>query len=188
MKIYTRTGDSGETGFIGGRVRKDDSRVEAYGTVDELNSFLGQALSGMVDDKFDDMKGQLLYIQHELFDCGTDLAMLKEGKLSYKVTADMVERLEQWIDQFEQENTAITRFILPGGSQVASLLHICRTVCRRAERRVVTLARRDETNKEVIRYLNRLSDLLFTMARTANLRSGVADIEYERGSEVFKRK
>lgn len=188
MKIYTRTGDSGETGFIGGRVKKDDSRVEAYGTVDELNSFLGQAISLMDEDRYVDMREDLQTIQHELFDCGTDLALLKEGALSYKVTEEMVGRLEQWIDNYDAETAEITRFVLPGGGKISSALHVCRTICRRAERRVVTLASLHSINRNVIRYLNRLSDLLFTLARAANSRDAVPDVEYVRSSDVHRRK
>jgi cob(I)alamin adenosyltransferase len=188
MKIYTRTGDAGQTGVIGGRCSKDDARVEAYGTVDELNSFLGQAISFMEGERFDDLRADLVQVQHELFDCGSDLAVLRPQLRPYKVTAKMVERLERWIDRYDAETPDITRFILPGGSKVSALLHVCRTVCRRAERRVVTLAREQEINAEVLRYLNRLSDLFFTVARAANHREGVGDVEYERSAEVFRRK
>ncbi|MCD1262007.1 cob(I)yrinic acid a,c-diamide adenosyltransferase [Paenibacillus athensensis] len=187
MKIYTRTGDAGQTGVIGGRVDKDDARVEAYGTVDELNSFLGQAMSFMDTERFGDLLADLLQVQHELFDCGSDLALLREELRPYKVTAEMVAALEPWIDKYDAETPDITRFILPGGGQVSSALHVCRTVCRRAERRVVTLAREQAINPEVRRYLNRLSDLFFTIARTANFREGVADVEYVRSAEVFRR-
>jgi cob(I)alamin adenosyltransferase len=188
MKIYTRTGDKGQTGVIGGRVDKDDIRVEAYGTVDELNCFVGQAISFMEGDRYADLRADLLQIQHELFDCGSDLALLKKELRPYKVTADMVQQLENWIDKYDAETPDITRFILPGGCAVSSALHVCRTVCRRAERRVVTLSKQQEINEEVRRYLNRLSDLFFTIARTANFREQVPDVEYIRSAEVFRRK
>jgi cob(I)alamin adenosyltransferase len=188
MKIYTRTGDAGQTGVIGGRVDKDDIRVEAYGTVDELNCYLGQAMSVMNPDTFKELLEDLLQVQHELFDCGSDLATIKPELRPFKVTAGMVDTLEAWIDKYDAETPDITRFILPGGNQASSALHICRTVCRRAERRVVTLARTQEINPEVRRYLNRLSDLFFTIARTANFREGVADVEYLRSAEVFRHK
>lgn len=188
MKIYTRTGDAGQTGVIGGRVDKDDERVEAYGTVDELNCFVGQAMTLMDPAKYADMLADLLQIQHELFDCGSDLALLKKELRPYKVTEEMVERLEQWIDRYDGETADITRFILPGGSAVSAALHVCRTVCRRAERRVVTLSRSQEINPPVQKYLNRLSDLFFTIARTANRREGASDVEYERSEEVFRRR
>lgn len=187
MNIYTRTGDEGKTGVIGGRVDKDDVRVEAYGTIDELNCFVGQAISVMNSDKYITLKKDLLQIQHELFDCGSDLAILKPGSRDYKVTAEMVERLEQWIDRYDAETSDIERFILPGGSTASAVLHVCRTVCRRAERRVVTLAKQTEINTEVRRYLNRLSDFFFTVARNANLYEGIQDITYERSGIVFRR-
>ncbi|WP_199615617.1 cob(I)yrinic acid a,c-diamide adenosyltransferase [Paenibacillus alkalitolerans] len=187
MKIYTRTGDAGQTGVIGGRVMKDDVRVEAYGTVDELNSFVGAAVSLMEEPLFADMIEDLAGIQHELFDCGSDLALLKPDLRPYKVTDDMVERLETLIDKYDAETPDITRFILPGGSPVSSALHVCRTVCRRAERRIVTLMRTQEAcNESVRKYVNRLSDLFFTLARTANARAGVGDVEYVRSPDVFR--
>jgi cob(I)alamin adenosyltransferase len=188
MRIYTRTGDAGQTGVIGGRVDKDDDRVEAYGTVDELNCFVGQAVSLMGDARYDGLREDLVEIQQEIFDCGSDLALLKQELRPYKVTADMVDRLEAWIDQYDKEAPEISRFILPGGCAASSALHVCRTVCRRAERRIVTLARTQEINPEVRRYINRLSDLFFTVARAANVRAGVPDVEYVRSANVFRRK
>lgn len=188
MKIYTRTGDTGMTSVIGGRVHKDDLQVEAYGTVDELNCFVGQAISSLQGELFTDMRADLVEIQNELFDCGSDLAFANPEGKTYKVQAELVARLEQWIDQYDEENPEITRFILPGGSSSSSLLHVCRTVCRRAERRVVTLAGTKEINPEVRKYLNRLSDLFFVIARTANARQGIADVEYIRSAEVFHKK
>jgi len=188
MRIYTRTGDAGQTGVIGGRVDKDDVRVEAYGTVDELNCFVGQAMGFLDAERDADLLADLLEIQHELFDCGSDLALLKQELRPYKVTAEMVDRLETWIDKYDAETPDIKRFILPGGNLACSTLHVCRTVCRRAERRVVTLARTQPINEQVRRYLNRLSDLFFTVARTANHRAALPDVEYARSAEVFRRK
>jgi len=188
VNIYTRTGDKGQTGVIGGRVSKDDIRVEAYGTVDELNAFVGQAMGFMDEAKYEDLLNDLLQIMHELFDCGSDLAILKPNSRPYKVSAPMVDHLETLIDKYDAETPDIQKFILPGGSQASSALHVCRTVCRRAERRVVTLANQQEINHEVLRYLNRLSDLFFTVARTANFREGCGDVEYERSAIVFRRK
>lgn len=186
MKIYTKTGDEGETSIIGGRVSKDDIRVEAYGTVDELNSFVGQAAALCADRLFADLKGQLAQIQQELFDCGSDLAFARKGRREYKVQAAMVEHLESWMDAFETENPPLEKFILPGGSPLAAALHVCRTVCRRAERRAVALAGEHEINPDVRRYLNRLSDYFFIAARLANTRAGVPETEYERGRKVFR--
>lgn len=187
MTIYTRTGDAGQTSVIGGRVGKDDVRVEAYGTIDELNSFVGQARSLMEDERFADVREQLLEIQHELFDCGTDLAFVKLGDGGkYMVTSEMGQRLEAWIDELQAENPPLEKFILPGGNQLASILHVCRTVCRRAERRAVTLGRSTDINPEAVVYLNRLSDYFFALARTANTRSGITDVEYIRSKKVFR--
>lgn len=189
MKIYTRTGDKGMTGVIGGRVKKDSIRVDAYGTVDELNAFVGQAIVLMDAAKHKEMMDDLTEIQHELFDAGSDLAYVKapEGmELTYKINAEMVTRLEQWIDRYDAECQPLKRFILPGGSPVSAALHVCRTVARRAERRVVTLAEQESINEEVRRYLNRLSDFFFAIARAANVRDGVGDVEYKRGGEVFR--
>jgi len=188
MKIYTRTGDQGQTSVIGGRVYKDDERVEAYGTIDELNSFVGQAVSLAEGEKFDDLREDLLQVQQELFDCGSDLAYVKIDESKYKVTSELWERLEQWVDRYEQENPELERFILPGGSQLAAVLHVCRTVCRRAERHVVTLSHKTEINEDVLKYINRLSDFFFTVARTANARPAVPDIEYLRSRKVFGKK
>jgi cob(I)alamin adenosyltransferase len=186
MKIYTRSGDAGQTSIIGGRVDKDDLRVEAYGTVDELNSLIGLAISWMPTEPYADLRADLLEIQHELFDCGHDLALIRAETEHFKVKQEMVDRLETLIDRYEQETPEITRFILPGGSTLSSTLHLCRTVCRRAERRIVTLTKAEQTNDAVRRYLNRLSDLFFTIARVANVRENVADVEYIRSAEVFR--
>ncbi|WP_373229070.1 cob(I)yrinic acid a,c-diamide adenosyltransferase [Cohnella sp.] len=191
MKIYTRTGDEGKTSVIGGRVNKDDVRVEAYGTIDELNSFVGQAASVLArEDKanWDDLLEHLTLIQHELFDCGSDLSYAIPDPAKMKVTHEMTQRLEDWIDLYEAQTPPITRFILPGGSEPAAILHVCRTVCRRAERRVVTLATEQPCPDEVRKYLNRLSDFFFTVARMANSRLQLLDVEYERGAHVFRRR
>ncbi|MFD1953675.1 cob(I)yrinic acid a,c-diamide adenosyltransferase [Paenibacillus thailandensis] len=188
MRLYTKTGDKGETSLIGGRVRKDDIRVEAYGTIDELNSFVGQAASETSRyPELEEMTAALVNIQQELFDCGSDLAYAKPGA-PLKMSAEPARRLEELIDRYIEEAPELTRFILPGGSAAASLLHVCRTVCRRAERRAVTLAAVQEANPEVLVYLNRLSDFFFAAARVANAKLGVPDIEYERSAEVFRKK
>lgn len=226
MRIYTRTGDDGQTGVIGGRLSKDDIRVEAYGTVDEANCFLGQAVSMLDSQRDADIIAILVQIQHELFDCGFDLALMRSTEkgraavdrkgppsagseptsgsaqtvgieqpsgadrtaaLPYRVNADMVKQLEVWIDKYDAETPEITRFILPGGSQAAALLHVCRTVTRRAERWVVSLAKTEPVNPEVRRYLNRLSDLFFTVARAVNVRENVVDVAYERSGNVFRK-
>lgn len=178
MKIYTKTGDGGKTSIIGGRVDKHDLRIEAIGTVDELNCFIGQAIAIMHDHPYADMKRDLSVIQHKLFDCGADLALLHKGDKPYHLHADSVDHLEQWIDRYDTESPELRRFILPGGTQVSAFLHSSRAICRRAERCVVALGQ-DVTINETIRiFLNRLSDLLFVCARAANVREGHADIEY----------
>ncbi|MFF2090962.1 cob(I)yrinic acid a,c-diamide adenosyltransferase [Paenibacillus sp. NPDC058174] len=188
MNLYTKTGDKGETSLIGGRVRKDDIRVEAYGTLDELNAFVGQAAAEMEKhEPLHELVEELIVIQHELFDCGADLAYARPGA-PLKVNAEPAARLETQIDRYSAEAPELTRFILPGGSSAAALLHVCRTVCRRAERLVVTLASEHPANPEVQIYLNRLSDYFFAASRVANARLGVSDIEYVRSAEVFRKR
>ncbi len=190
MKLYTRTGDEGKTSVIGARVAKDDARVEAFGTLDELNASVGMAaalIAGMKDASWDGMLSQLAEIQHELFDCGSDLSYANPEPSKLKVTDEMVLRLEARIDEYEAVTPPIQRFILPGGSPPAAVLHVCRTVCRRAERRIVTLAETQPCPPQVVKYANRLSDYFFAAARAANAALGVPDVEYERGAQVFKR-
>ncbi|MCR2802474.1 cob(I)yrinic acid a,c-diamide adenosyltransferase [Paenibacillus soyae] len=188
MRLYTKTGDKGQTSLIGGRVSKDDVRVEAYGTIDELNSFVGVAQAEAAKhDELQELAGWLVDIQQELFDCGSDLAYAREGA-PFKMNGEPAERLEGWIDRYITEAPEITRFILPGGSAVSSALHVCRTVCRRAERRVVTLAREHAINEDVLIYINRLSDFFFAAARVANAKLAVPDTEYVRSGEVFRKR
>ncbi len=191
MRIYTRTGDEGKTSVIGARVAKDDARVEAYGTIDELNATVGQAVAVIRrdnDGRWDDMLAQLTAIQHELFDCGSDLSYAAPVPEKMKVTDEMAAQLEQWIDQYEDRTPPIARFILPGGSEQAAALHVCRTVCRRAERRIVALAALQPCPQPVVKYVNRLSDYFFAAARAANALLGTQDVEYERGAIVFGRR
>jgi cob(I)alamin adenosyltransferase len=188
MKIYTKTGDNGTTGVIGGRLEKDHPRVEAYGTVDELNSFVGRTLAGLEDQRYADIVRDLGEIQQTLCDCCSDLATLTPKFREYSITPENVAEVEKRIDRYEQETEELEYFIIPGGSQAAADLHLCRTVSRRAERRVVTLSRQDEhLNQEVLRYLNRLSDLFFVLARVCNARAGVSDVHYTRSPKVFRR-
>jgi cob(I)alamin adenosyltransferase len=173
MKIYTKTGDAGETGLFGGpRVAKDHARIEAFGTVDELNSHLGIVRTLPAAAQFDPL---LRRIQCELFDLGAQLAT--PGDSEERITMRHVEAIERAIDEYEGEVEPLKCFILPTGTPLAAELHVARTVCRRAERRVVTLASRLETTipANAIEYLNRLGDLLFVLARLANARDGVAD-------------
>jgi len=173
VKIYTKTGDAGETGLFGGpRVRKDHSRIEAFGTVDELNSHLGAVRTLPAASAFDPL---LRRVQGELFDLGAQLAT--PARADERITAGHVAALEAEIDGHEATLDPLTSFILPTGTPLAAALHVARTVCRRAERRVVSLAMQPETTipPNAIEYLNRLGDLLFVMARVANRRAGVAD-------------
>ena len=179
MQIYTRTGDAGGTGlFAGGRVDKDDARVEAYGALDELNATLGllavEPLPSGTADRVRD-------VQRTLFTLGGALAD-PEGRYAPPASAWDPEPLERWIDEMDGELEPLSAFVLPGGTRAASIAHLARTVCRRAERRVVTLGRQVGLQEGVVPYVNRLSDLLFTLARFLNARSGVADVEW-RGRE-----
>lgn len=180
MKIYTRRGDAGETDLFGGpRVRKDELRVEAYGAVDELNAALGVAVTASLHP---DLRGLGQQVQARLFDLGAQLATpdpRHREKSSMPTVGDAeVAVLEDEVDRLEGELSALRRFILPGGSPAAAAFHVARTVCRRAERRCVALARETALEEGVLAYLNRLSDLLFVMARVENGRSGVPDMEW----------
>ena len=178
LKIYTKTGDAGETSlFDNTRVSKGAPRVDAYGEVDELNAALGAARAAGLDA---DLAGVLEEIQKELFAIGARLADPSHRIAARVIKADVVDRqiarLESTIDRLDEELPPLRRFILPGGSPGGSLLHLARTICRRAERRVVSLA--EAADPLIVVYLNRLSDLLFVMARAANHRSGVTETEW----------
>ena len=180
MKIYTKTGDDGSTGLLGaGRVGKDDPRIDSYGTVDELNAVLGLARAAVGLD--DDLDALLARVQDDLFAVGAALADPNpSGKFHNAVTEQHASRLEAEIDRLEADLPPLTQFILPGGCPAASQVHLARTICRRAERLVVHLARQPEADvpHPLTAYLNRLSDFLFVLARAANHRSGVADIPW----------
>lgn len=182
MKIYTKTGDSGETGLIGGRrVDKDDTRIVAYGAVDELNTTIGMAICMLDRETFPDLVEVLTKVQNDLFVVGSDLADpdYPDGKRGTPRTKEtMASAMEPVIDKFEQELPPITYFILPGGSSPASILHVCRAVARRAESVTVTLSKADKVNPAILIYLNRLADLLFVAARLANKRLGVLDVAW----------
>lgn len=178
MKIYTKTGDGGSTSlFGGGRVGKDDARVEAYGEVDELNSVLGVARAEGLG-RLDALAQSL---QDQLFTVGSILATPKDSKAAAhipQVQQAWVDAMEQAIDSYDAELPPLTAFVLPGGTKAAALLHLARTVCRRAERCVVPLHREGVVDAPVVVYLNRLSDLLFAMARYANFLAGVKDVPW----------
>jgi cob(I)alamin adenosyltransferase len=180
VKIYTRTGDGGETAlFDGTRVSKADPRVDAYGHVDELNALLGQVRAAGIPRDLDD---ELDRIQRDLFAVGAMLAdpssRIAARLTRARLSAADVQRLEQWIDAADAELPPLRRFVVPGGSPGASALHLARTVCRRAERHIVSLGP-DAVPAEAVSYINRLSDLLFVLARLANHRAGVPDREWE---------
>jgi cob(I)alamin adenosyltransferase len=179
MKIYTKTGDGGTTALYGGRrVSKGDLRVRAYGSVDEVSALLGLVRSHLQDVAID---GDLGRVQDDLFVVGADLATPFESRLRTSidpVAADRIETLEKMIDTYHDELEPLRSFILPGGHPVAAWLHYARAVTRRAEREVVEAAASDQINTEVISYLNRLSDLLFTLARAVNRRTGVDEIPW----------
>lgn len=177
--IYTKTGDNGDTAlFGGGRVGKEDIRVDAYGQVDELNSVLGVARA----EGLGEMDRLACELMDQLFTIGSVLATPSGSKAEAaipKVKSGWVIQMEEAIDRFDEELPKLTTFILPGGTKAAAALHHARTVCRRAERRCVPLMRAGKIGTEVIVYLNRLSDLLFTMARVANFRAGVKDVPWQ---------
>lgn len=188
MKIYTKTGDRGDTGLFGGqRVSKAHIRVDAYGEVDELNAVLGLAVSQLEADGSADLVERLRAVQAELFTLGANLATPapEDGgrPSSYIPPLDpaRIADLEQWIDQSEAELEPLRLFILPGGGEAGARLHHARTVCRRAERRVIRLAAEAHIDPQVVVYLNRLSDYFFTLARLANRRAGVDDAPWPGG-------
>lgn len=179
MKIYTRTGDKGETGlFGGGRVLKSHCRVAAYGAVDELNAALGLAVTLLLDEE---MGPNLTSIQQDLFNLGASLATpgAEDGSakaVTPPLPTGRIQEMESWMDSATTEMPPLEKFILPGGTRGAATLHLARTICRRAEREVVRLGEEESIDAGVVRYLNRLSDLLFVYARLENHRRGVSDI------------
>ena len=181
FKIYTRTGDKGDTGlFGGGRVAKDDPRVEAYGDVDELNAVIGMARAVELMPRIDEV---LVPLQRDLFGIGAILATPNREKMAEqlgkaRIDEERIDELERAIDAGEAELDPLTSFILPGGTPKAAALHVARTICRRAERRVVTLQHDADVPELIIIYLNRLSDLLFTLARVANKRAGAGEVTW----------
>jgi cob(I)alamin adenosyltransferase len=175
-RVYTRAGDKGETALGGGqRVAKDSTRIEAYGTVDELNSVIGVAIANGLDER---LAGELRVIQQELFNLGSDLSILEADKARMpvpQIETRHVAKLEKLIDQLNAELETLKSFILPGGTPAATQLHVARTICRRAERRVISLSRAEAVGEFVVPYLNRLSDALFVMARAENHAHGQAE-------------
>lgn len=182
MKIYTKTGDDGNTYLLGGeRIPKSSLRIEAYGTIDELNSFIGLAVLKVRDAE---VKKLLTKIQNQLFMLGSDLAAPKSDKTKkikiQRITPKFYREIEKAIDFYSSKLDNLKNFILPGGSESSALLHICRTVCRRAERKAVALNNTVNVGKSIIIFLNRLSDLFFVLSRYENFCAGVADIKWNK--------
>ena len=174
MKIYTKTGDDGNTGLQGDfRIAKSHPRIMAYGTVDEANAAIGVVLTNSLDN---DVSQLLNQIQNDLFLLGSDLSNQNLNNLKNRISLEMIDNLEVFIDTFESELSPITNFILPGGNAAAAQIHQVRTIVRRAETLVVKLSDKDEINFNCIKYLNRLSDLMFVMGRLINKRNGIEDI------------
>jgi cob(I)alamin adenosyltransferase len=196
-RVYTRTGDHGETALVGGkRVAKDSARIQAYGTIDELNSIVGLARA-FNDEKVDTSEAHrfldvaLRRLQDELFDLGSELAtpaeFFQEGM--YCVSESEVKKIEQLIDECQKELEPLKSFILPGGGKLGAYLHQCRTVCRRAERDILSLSRVETVNDNVLKYVNRLSDLFFVLARWISKKTGEGEYLWQRGlQEKVKRK
>lgn len=163
MKIYTKTGDKGQTGlYDGSRIDKDSVRVESYGTIDELDSCLGLARN-FIDDE--DIINIIYDIQRELFDVAAELATIDKNKIRSKITEDNVKHLEETIDLYICKIPKIDKFIIPGSNKACAAMHVARTVCRRAERRIITLSRHEEVDPVLIKYVNRLSDCIYSIAR-----------------------
>lgn len=194
-RVYTRAGDQGETGLVGGkRVPKDALRIEAYGTVDELNAIVGLArvFSGAAAPSAarERMEGILKRVQNELFDLGSELATPAEAFYEgmFRVGADDVKALERLMDECQADLEPLDSFILPGGGRVSAFLHQCRTVCRRAERIVLRLSREEDIGPWPLRYLNRLSDLFFVLSRWIAKQSGEPEHLWERGLRAHERR
>jgi len=198
-KIYTRTGDNGETSLCNGsRTSKDSLRVEAYGSIDELNSFLGLCI---VKLKHKDIREHLMSIQHDLLSVGANLAypgdltqsVIKGSAVAKKIpriTDENIIQLEKWMDFYDKELPELNNFIMSGGStETSALLHVARTVCRRAERQIIKLKKDEEVHKNVLKYMNRLSDYLFVAARLTSQRDGQGDLKWTpKLNTFFKRK
>lgn len=187
MSIYTRYGDQGYTRLVGGgRAKKNAPRVQAYGSIDTLNSHAGVAVSQL--GKEDPVRDELLQVQQWIFDCGGDFATPDE-KRPYKIEAEMVQWLEEKIDEYWSKTPELQQFILPGGVPAAATLHVCRCVAREAERNAVALLELEEAvNPEALKFLNRLSDYFFALARWVNLQAEEPDVCYQNSAPVFKGK
>jgi len=187
VKIYTRGGDEGKTGLIGGvRRYKDDLRVETYGSIDEAGAFIGLALSYLQDELYQDIREALSQVQQALWDVGADLGAARTDRYVFRTGEDAAAQLEPIIDRYKDETEALTRFIMRGGTTGASCVHVACTVVRRAERRAVKLLQVEPIHMPALRYQNRASDLLFVVARAVNARGERQDVEYEHSPVVFR--
>lgn len=185
MKIYTKTGDKGMTKLVGSStVAKDSDRVESYGTIDELNSWVGYIISQLPQEN-QEIKEELEALQHLLFDAGTDLSTPIEAQRPFKLQKESVHWLEQRIDFYTAQSPDIDRFILPGGTPAASMVHVARTIARRAERIIVRLNWTAKINEGVLIFTNRLSDYFYALARYLNVQAQRPDVFYERSEMVF---
>ncbi|HGC5942915.1 TPA: cob(I)yrinic acid a,c-diamide adenosyltransferase [Enterococcus faecalis] len=185
MKIYTKTGDKGMTKLVGSStVAKDSDRVESYGTIDELNSWVGYIISQLPQEN-QEIKEELEALQHLLFDAGTDLSTPIEAQRPFKLQKESVHWLEQRIDFYTAQSPDMYRFILPGGTPAASMVHVARTIARRAERIIVRLNWTAKINEEVLIFTNRLSDYFYALARYLNVQAQRPDVFYERSEMVF---
>lgn len=185
MKIYTKTGDKGMTKLVSSStVAKDSDRVESYGTIDELNSWVGYIISQLPQEN-QGIKEELEALQHLLFDAGTDLSTPIEAQRPFKLQKESVHWLEQRIDFYTAQSPDIDRFILPGGTSAASMVHVARTIARRAERIIVRLNWTAKINEEVLIFTNRLSDYFYALARYLNVQAQRPDVFYERSEKVF---
>ena len=177
-RIYTKTGDKGETGLVGGqRVSKDTQRIEVFGTVDELNSFVGLARISAKEVKLDELEMIFERVQHELFNLGSVLATLPQDlhPNQPRITKETIDQMERDIDHYNASLSPLRSFVLPGGTRICAELHVCRTICRRAERALVTLSHDEEIPLEAMLYLNRLSDAMFVWSRWVNQALGVEE-------------
>ena len=193
-RVYTRTGDKGDTALVGGkRVAKDSLRIEAYGTVDELNSIVGLARAfnqeATPEPARDQLEDVLKRLQNELFDLGSELATPAEARYQgmFRVGDEQVKALEDLMDRCEKDLEPLKSFVLPGGGRVSAFLHQCRTVCRRAERTVLRLSREEDIGPEPVRYLNRLSDLFFVLSRWIGKQNEERELLWERGLQSHER-
>lgn len=185
MQLYTKVGDHGTTKLVGGStVSKDSDRVWAYGTVDELNTFIGLTVTELKDSQ-PEIKKELLQLQHCLFDLGSDLANPNLTPENQRFNGKYLGWIEGRIDQYQDEPDPINRFILPGGSKVSALFQVCRTITRRAERQIVTLNWTSTIPGDILKFVNRLSDYFYALARVINYRTDTPEVFYENGGQVF---